>query len=597
MDRMAEDDPVQEGAGEAMGAGSQDDSGARPDMEQRSGDVINITHLCNQRCVFCSGYSDEPIGRDNVMERIDASGDEVFFQGGEPTLCTGLVDYIVYAKKQGKRVTLVTNGMRLGYRRYAERVFRAGLDQVFFAFHASGQALNDRISGTESYGHKVRALQNISSLGMLGSVRLVYVISKENSHDIFQFAKFISRSFPGIAQIEFKLMQALGNPDVNYPLIPGIETFIGSLMDAIGVAEGSGIRVMTNGIPLCYLGDRADRSVEYDMLTRGDAPLTGRRYLEICGGCRLKGRCMGFREDYLRRGFMGSMDVDGAMLESLSQSYPVMGKFSQGFRYRGHSCSGVHLLVSDRGMAILKFNGDPAEAEFEGFMQEMLAGEVKTPLLLEASDGRKYACPGRFVKLYEYLPSSLPGMVPEGMLMENYVAYVDRILEIQDRIVSKLDSLGIRDHYRTLYFTRNSDEGLFRQTDHGDIMSRARRILLENRSMFDDPDLVVSHGLFDFAIMRDEMVFFDFEDVFLMPRYKLFSDCLINLGYFSENGIDSLIGTFIDKVSYPVEKDRLRVYMVFYLMNLLREWELGHLDSVKGRKDKGRFMAILRQLL
>jgi MoaA/NifB/PqqE/SkfB family radical SAM enzyme len=157
-------------------------------IEKRQSNVINVSNCCNQKCIFCSGFPKDDIDLGEVKRIIDSSGKEVFFQGGEPTLQKELFDLIRYAKSKGKRVTLVTNGLLLSYKNYVKKLYLAGLDRVFFAFHASEQKLQDELSQCPSYQYKVKALDNIMSLKKGKSVRIVYVINNKNYSDLSNFA-------------------------------------------------------------------------------------------------------------------------------------------------------------------------------------------------------------------------------------------------------------------------------------------------------------------------------------------------------------------------------------------------------------------------
>ena len=273
----------------------------KSDTEKRQKNVINVAAACNQKCIFCSGYPETEIDISKVKSLVDAAEKEVFFQGGEPTLQPELVNLIRYAKQKGKKVTLVTNGLRLSYLKYTESLFNAGLDQVFFAFHAPNDKLNDFLSShNSSFDNKVQALKNIIRLNQAHKVRLVYLINKHNQHDILNFVRFINQNFKGIGSIEFKLIQSLGNAEANISLFPSIEEFAKELNEAILLAKKYGLKIQTNGIPLCYLGDNFNSAIEYYMKTHEMKNLSGRIFIEKCANCSIKKYCMGYRSDYLK---------------------------------------------------------------------------------------------------------------------------------------------------------------------------------------------------------------------------------------------------------------------------------------------------------
>ena len=101
---------------------------------------ICMGEVCNNNCLFCMDKGGrlrqrhlELIDPEETVRFMEENRDlgEVLFTAGEPTLHEDLERYIGHAKRLGfHRIGLITNGRRLAYRAYAERLLRRGLNSV-----------------------------------------------------------------------------------------------------------------------------------------------------------------------------------------------------------------------------------------------------------------------------------------------------------------------------------------------------------------------------------------------------------------------------------------------------------------------------------
>jgi MoaA/NifB/PqqE/SkfB family radical SAM enzyme len=131
--------------------------------------IVNLTYRCNNHCAFCA-VGDRP-QRDasfedvvRVLRTYRTEGYEhLDIDGGEPTLHPDLLRVCRTAKALGyQRVTVVTNGRRLAYPRFSEKLVASGVDEVLVSLHAGSPALSAEITGDpNSFEQTVAGIRNL----------------------------------------------------------------------------------------------------------------------------------------------------------------------------------------------------------------------------------------------------------------------------------------------------------------------------------------------------------------------------------------------------------------------------------------------------
>lgn len=138
---------------------------------------IRLGFRCNARCGFCyyQELLDNPVALEPksedlrrklvVLRKLGAT--EVEFTGGEPTIRNDLVDLVEYARELGfVNISLITNGLRLSNRNYAERLVTAGVNDVLFSIHGHDAASHDRHTAIPgSFAKILQAFANLRELG------------------------------------------------------------------------------------------------------------------------------------------------------------------------------------------------------------------------------------------------------------------------------------------------------------------------------------------------------------------------------------------------------------------------------------------------
>jgi sulfatase maturation enzyme AslB (radical SAM superfamily) len=153
---------------------------------------------CNIQCVFCY-YRDnlhapnrkfEEIRRDLLYAR-NRGISEVDFSGGEPTVHPDLPRLIEEAKSIGmEKVCIISNGLRLSNRDYAASLKSAGVDEILFSVHGSGEKTHDEITRIQGSFKKIsQAISNAVSEGII--VRTNTVVNRINCNDLLAVGNFL----------------------------------------------------------------------------------------------------------------------------------------------------------------------------------------------------------------------------------------------------------------------------------------------------------------------------------------------------------------------------------------------------------------------
>lgn len=132
--------------------------------------VLELNSKCNNNCIYCY------IPEENRKAHKETSADyfkkalkkfkftkNTDFTGGEPTLYTNLIPLIRYAKEMGyDSINLVTNGRRLAYEEYLNKLTNAGITRFIITLEGPNAKIADSITQSPgSYDQTVRAISNL----------------------------------------------------------------------------------------------------------------------------------------------------------------------------------------------------------------------------------------------------------------------------------------------------------------------------------------------------------------------------------------------------------------------------------------------------
>ena len=146
--------------------------------------VLNITPKCNMDCQFCfgpkkgAGGITEEQGR-KIIDQARLDGvKKIVFTGGEPLLCSYLLNLLKYAKEKRLFVILHTNGLLLNWDRI--KILEKLIDQINLPLDGYDEKTN---SGMRLPGH-FKKIMKILTLLKKSSIRVIIstVVTSSNKY-------------------------------------------------------------------------------------------------------------------------------------------------------------------------------------------------------------------------------------------------------------------------------------------------------------------------------------------------------------------------------------------------------------------------------
>ena len=285
--------------------------------------ILELNSACNNNCIYCY------IPKENRNEKADFPLDyfkkvlvqfrekdvsNVDFTGGEPTLCNELPLLVGFAKKLGyTNRTLVTNGRRLSYDSYLQKLVDVGITRIVIPLDGHDKETAESISRSPgSFEQVLKAVENIKKSDIeLGLTIVVNKINYRHVREIMGKAVELGADF---INIQF-LLPFVEDKEVVCQKVPS--SIIPSYEDAskfvkLGLQKyRDRIKINVSFIPLCYMkgyeknisseGLKLDRQVvnhkgySYNM---GEHLQKGSAKIKKCADCKHEKQCFGFFLSY-----------------------------------------------------------------------------------------------------------------------------------------------------------------------------------------------------------------------------------------------------------------------------------------------------------
>lgn len=151
--------------------------------------VADITHKCNMECSNCyiPNRNIPDMDVDKLYNFISKLPNKVFIRliGAEPTMRTDLPDIIKNIKQQGHRVSLTTNGLKLGNLKYVRELKQSGLKYVLISMNgADNDSVYKKLDNGNYANVKIKALKNAMSENMV--INTGTIIAKNTNENTIQ---------------------------------------------------------------------------------------------------------------------------------------------------------------------------------------------------------------------------------------------------------------------------------------------------------------------------------------------------------------------------------------------------------------------------
>lgn len=224
---------------------------------------------------------------------IPKSTAELGVTGGEPTLLYGRLLQVLQAAKQHLPSTslhLLSNGRLFRYLRYAERVAAIQHPDIMigvplYADTASGHDYVVQAAG--AFDQTILGLLNLGRVGLRIEIRMV--VHRETYRRLPQFARFVARNLPFVAQVVFMGLELVGYARTNLDALwidPA--DYQSELERAVDELAAAGLTVGILNHPLCLLRP-ALRAYAHQSISDWKNV-----YLQECAACAARDACCGF---------------------------------------------------------------------------------------------------------------------------------------------------------------------------------------------------------------------------------------------------------------------------------------------------------------
>jgi len=280
---------------------------------------LKVGYACNNRCVFCvQGDRRErvaPLTTAQVMARMEEvrprhSG--LVLTGGEVTVRKDFFDLLRAARDLGfAPVQVQTNGRRFHDIGFCVSAIHAGATEFSPALHGATAPVHDALTRSRSFDQTVAGIHNLLRLGQ--GVITNTVVTLGNLDDLVRIVRLVHAL--GVRHAQFALVHPLGAASRHWDeVVPRLAEAAGPMAEAVREGRRRGLKVVTEALPPCLLGDVADAAVESEIPETEvlDAEFhladytryrveEGKRKGARCRECRLDPVCEGPWREYVDR--------------------------------------------------------------------------------------------------------------------------------------------------------------------------------------------------------------------------------------------------------------------------------------------------------
>jgi pyruvate-formate lyase-activating enzyme len=278
---------------------------------------LKVGFRCNNRCVFCvqgdkrARFDDKTTAElFTLLEEGRETADEVVFTGGEVTLRKDLDVLVRHAASLGYRVIqLQTNGRMLSRAPLVEKLVTAGVTEFGPSLHGHTADIHDGLTHAKgAFRQTIKGIRNVKRFGL--PVIVNSVITRANQDHLPQLAALLVAL--EVDQFQLAFVHALGTAAEHFDeVVPRLSEIAPGVARALRVGQRGRVRCMTEGIPLCFLGELQEFAAEWGIprtriydANQVIADYTATRIAEgkakgpPCADCTLDGVCEGPWREY-----------------------------------------------------------------------------------------------------------------------------------------------------------------------------------------------------------------------------------------------------------------------------------------------------------
>ncbi|NVB43352.1 radical SAM protein [Pseudenhygromyxa sp. WMMC2535] len=303
-------------------------------MEPKERFEIQLSHVCNNRCVFCvSGQMTElrmakPTPLPEVLARFDEAAargiTKVTILGGEPTIHPTFFPTLDHALKLGfETIEIFTNGTRLDKQDFIDRVMARGRDKFHWRISIQGWDAATHDATTKKPGAFAKIVTGLERLAALGQpISCNMCVVEQNYRSLTELPAFVTRY--AIDQVHLDMVRPRDAGTRSDDELDGMLPDYAALAEVMRamfetlerVAPGFDLDV--GNLPYCQLPEWAQHvhhggNTTYTVSADGPGKLSvvawdkyedkrsDKQKLESCDSCVFERRCDGFVELYAQR--------------------------------------------------------------------------------------------------------------------------------------------------------------------------------------------------------------------------------------------------------------------------------------------------------
>jgi MoaA/NifB/PqqE/SkfB family radical SAM enzyme len=220
---------------------------------------IKIGFLCNNHCFFCAqGERRNIFGNRSeteikqALKKASRDCQIVVFTGGEPTIRKDIFTLVAFAKKiKFSIIQIQSNGRMFVSKDFCRKIIAAGANEFALALHGHIPQLHDYLTGSPgSFQQTLKGIKNLKSLGQ--PVLMNTVVVKSNYRHLPQIAKLLIGL--EVDQFQFAFVHPIASAAKNFDsIVPRISFVSPYLRKALEIGEHFNKKVMTEGVPYCFL--------------------------------------------------------------------------------------------------------------------------------------------------------------------------------------------------------------------------------------------------------------------------------------------------------------------------------------------------------
>jgi MoaA/NifB/PqqE/SkfB family radical SAM enzyme len=278
---------------------------------------VKVGFACNNRCVFCAqGERRARCGAIDVAvlaERLVAmrkTSRGLVLTGGEPTLHRNIVPLVRLAARLGfDPIQIQTNGRMFAYGRVIETLLEAGATEFSPSLHGSTARMHDALTRARgSFDQTTAGIRNL--VAARAAVVTNSVIVRDNVSDLPSIVALLASL--GVKEAQLAFVHPVGTAAERFgDVVPSLRAIVDPLSRARDAARAGGLRLVTEGVPLCFLRGMEDLAVEpaIPRTTVMDLDGTaldysawrereGKAHGPPCASCAQRSRCEGPWREY-----------------------------------------------------------------------------------------------------------------------------------------------------------------------------------------------------------------------------------------------------------------------------------------------------------